>query len=296
MTALKELGPILVTGATGKQGGATARALLAEGALVHALVRNPKAEAAGALEALGATLVVGDLDDRGTLISACSGAYGVFSVQNPDFDNLEADTEGVRGRNLVDASKIAGVTHFIQTTATGVGDYYRQSGWAERRTDNNSVVIKGQLEDCVRAAGFPFWTILRPAFFMENIPYILRGDRLVTAYDPCAPVPLIAVDDIGGAAATAFRERDRFNRATVELAGDFLTMPEVATILSSAWGRTIEAPAMSPEQVIAVGFMVPMVEAQEWHNEVGLPARPEVAHSFGLKTMTLRQWAEKHGC
>jgi len=294
MADLKQLGPILVTGATGKQGGATARALVADGAHVRALVRNPDTESARALAAIGVELIVGDLDDAASLAPACAGVYGVFSVQNPDFDNLEADTEAVRGMNLIRASEAAGVTHFIQTTATGCGDYYRRSGWGARRGEINSVVIKGYLEDQVREAGFSRWTVLRPAFFMENFPFILRGDRLVTAYDPKASVPMISASDIGKVAATAFREPDRFNGAAIELAGDLLTMPEVAATMSAAWGRTVEAPALTPAEVIAEGFMVPMVEAQEWHNEIGLPARPEVASSFGLRLKSLKQWAEAH--
>lgn len=294
MADLEQLGPILVTGATGKQGGATARALIADGAHVRALVRNPATGTARALAELGIELVVGDLDDATSLVPACGGVYGVFSVQNPDFDNLEADTEAVRGLNLIRAAKAADVTHFIQTTATGCGEYYRRSGWGERRGEINSVVIKGYLEDQVREAGFSRWTVLRPAFFMENIPFILRGDRLVTAYDPKAPVPMISVDDIGKVAAGAFGEPDRFNGAAIELAGDLLTMPEVAATLSAAWGHTVEAPVLTPAEVIAEGFMVPMVEAQEWHNEIGLPARPEIADTFGLRLTSLRQWAETH--
>lgn len=294
MIHLKDVGPILVAGATGKQGGATARALLSEGAEVRALVRNSRAEAAAALEAIGIQLIVGDLDDPASLAPACADAYGVFSVQNPDFENLDADTESVRGMNLINMSKAAGIKHFVQTTATGSGDYYRRSGWAERRGEVNSIVIKGYLEDQVRDAGFAHWTVLRPAFFMENIPYIMRDDRLVTAYAPDAPVPMIAVSDIGAAAAAAFRDPSKFSGTTIELAGEFLTMPEVAAILSIAWRRKLDAPTLTPSQVIAEGFMVPMVEAQEWHNEVGLPARPDVARSFDLQITPLKQWAKAH--
>lgn len=289
---VSKVGPILVTGATGKQGGASTRALVAQGAMVRALVRDPRAESATALAAIGVELIVGDLDNPASLVSACADVYGVFSVQNPDFDDLEADTESVRGLNLINASKAAGVTHFVQTTATGSGDYYRNSGWAERRGEVNSIVIKGFLEDEVRNAGFAHWTILRPAFFMENIPYIMRDDRLVTAYAPDAPVPMIAVSDIGTAVAAAFFAPDTFDGRTIELAGELLTMPEVATILSDVWGTKLEAPALTPLEVIAEGFMVPMVEAQEWHNEVGLPARPHVAQSLGITTTSLKKWAE----
>lgn len=72
---------IVVTGATGRQGGATARALLSRGWTVHALVRDPNKPEALALEEAGAVLVRGNLDDVASLDAALRGAYGVFSVQ-----------------------------------------------------------------------------------------------------------------------------------------------------------------------------------------------------------------------
>ncbi|MEC3996559.1 NmrA family NAD(P)-binding protein [Actinacidiphila sp. DG2A-62] len=65
--------PVLVTGATGNQGGAVARALLAEGRPVRALVRDPSSAAARALATAGATLVRGDLDDSASLKEAVTG-------------------------------------------------------------------------------------------------------------------------------------------------------------------------------------------------------------------------------
>ena len=73
---------IAVTGATGQQGGAVARKLLADGWKVRALTRNPGKPAAQQLQALGAEVVAGDLENRSELDAAFSGAYGVFSVQN----------------------------------------------------------------------------------------------------------------------------------------------------------------------------------------------------------------------
>lgn len=72
--------PILVTGATGNQGGATARRLLAGGRPVRALVRDSAAPAAAALAAAGAELVRGDLDNLASLAQALDGAAAVFGV------------------------------------------------------------------------------------------------------------------------------------------------------------------------------------------------------------------------
>ena len=73
---------IAVTGATGQQGGAVARKLLADGWKVRALTRDANKPAAQELVSLGAELVSGDMENRIELDAAFQGAYGVFSVQN----------------------------------------------------------------------------------------------------------------------------------------------------------------------------------------------------------------------
>jgi uncharacterized protein YbjT (DUF2867 family) len=295
MMYVNERGPVLVTGGTGRQGGATARSLLAQNIPVHALVRNPNASGAIALRKLGARLVVGDLDDAASLRNALEGVGAVFSVQNPDFANLAGDTELVRAQNLIEAAVQEGVTHFVQTTVTGAGEHYRSAqDWLANREELTSMVQKGHIEDLVRDAGFPFWTILKPGFFMENIPFFLTDDRLPTAYDPATPVPVVASDDIGAVAAAVFQDRERFNRVSIELAGDVLTMPEVAAILSEVWDRKILSPYQSGPDMIAAGAMPQMVLGQEWANEVGMPARPEHARARGFSLMDLKTWADKH--
>ncbi|WP_171166759.1 NmrA family NAD(P)-binding protein [Streptomyces sp. I05A-00742] len=84
---------VLVTGATGGQGGAVARRLLDSGRAVRALVRDPGRQGAKDLEALGAELVCGDLDDPRSLRTAAQDIHGVFSVQPADM------TDPRRGRH-----------------------------------------------------------------------------------------------------------------------------------------------------------------------------------------------------
>ena len=73
---------ILVTGATGQQGGAVARQLLSGGCKVRAMTRNPQSEAAKALSNIGAEVVKGDLDDPASLDRNLTGVWGAFAVQN----------------------------------------------------------------------------------------------------------------------------------------------------------------------------------------------------------------------
>jgi uncharacterized protein YbjT (DUF2867 family) len=147
---------VLVTGATGQQGGAVARLLLSRGHKVRALTRKPQGEAAKALVGLGAEVVAGELDDAGSLEKALRGVWGVFSVQN----TWEAGVEGEerQGKRLAELARKAGVSHFVYTSVAS----------AHRRTGIPHFENKARIEETVRGLGFPSYTILRPVFFMEK--------------------------------------------------------------------------------------------------------------------------------
>jgi nucleoside-diphosphate-sugar epimerase len=147
---------ILVTGATGHQGGATARHLLAAGWQVRALVRDAAAPAAAALVAAGAELVRGDLNDDESVAVAMRGAYGVFSVQSANRDEI------AQGKRIADTAKSEGVQHLVYSSVGGVESqnrYYLEHGWGP--------IDKWQIEVHLRDLGVPM-TILRPGGFMED--------------------------------------------------------------------------------------------------------------------------------
>jgi uncharacterized protein YbjT (DUF2867 family) len=292
----------LVTGATGKQGGAVARALLAQGARVRALVRDLRSPGANALRDLGASLVLGDFDDEHSLTAACAGARAVFSVQHPNMNDLNSDSERVQGKHLVDAARAAGVAHFVHTPVSGAGEHHRSApGWKEQTGHGvNYWESKAYTEELVRSAGFRSWTVIKPSFFMENFvrPSFLFAnfveDRLLTALAPTTPVALVAVQDIGAAAAAAIADPERFRRVDLELAGDRLTMSAIAEVLSEALGTTIEAPRLTAEEAIAQGLMPEIARSQERMNLVQSPARPAQAQGLGLRTTDFRTWALAH--
>ena len=116
---------IAVTGATGQQGGAVARQLLAEGWRVRALTRDVNKPAAQELKALGAEVVAGDLDNGAELEAAFKGAYGVFSVQNFWLPNVGFEGEIKQGKAVAAAAKAAGVQHLVYSS---VGAAHRGLG------------------------------------------------------------------------------------------------------------------------------------------------------------------------
>ncbi|MFE8018228.1 NmrA family NAD(P)-binding protein [Streptomyces antibioticus] len=290
---------VLVTGATGQQGGATARALLAAGVPVRALVRDPRSKSAQAIEAMGAELVQADLSNRASLGPAVEGVRAVFSVQRPPMTETSVDFAGelAQATNLVDAAKAEGVRQFVQSSTSGVGEHTRVAGWAEGRwvAMADYFHTKQAIMEAVRGAGFARWTVIKPAFFMENLPLLApRGPRdgLLTVLKPETELALVAVRDIGMAAAHAFRYPDRFHQLELELAGDLRTMGQIAQTLSAAWSVPVTAPSMSLEEALDAG-MPTWAAGHEWNNAVLQPARPEFARELGIPVTTFAEWADE---
>lgn len=220
----------LVTGATGAQGGAVVRALLDRGWAVRALVRDRAKPAARALEALGAQLVAGDLDDPDSLRAAARDTDAVFSVQPSDMTAPDPETEVRQGRNVADAAAVAGVGHLVYSS---VGAAPRGSGVLHFET-------KAEIEAYIRSIGVPA-TVLRPVYFMENwrhtVPEPANSERIgAIALDADTPLQMIAVADIGRIAAEAFAHRGEFIGETIEIAGDELTVRQIAEAFTRADG------------------------------------------------------------
>lgn len=226
---------IVVTGATGQQGGATARHLLADGWPIRIFVRDPSKPAAEELAAAGAEVVIGDMLDPDSLRRAFEGAYGVFSVQTwRGPGGVEAEKQ--EGFNVAEAAAQAGVAHLVYTSVGG----------ADCETGLAHFESKREIELRIAALGVPA-TILRPSFFMDNFRSQaagIRAGKLVQGVKPETRLQMIAVDDIGAFAALAFRAPDEWIDRTIELAGDELTMVEVAAIFSARLGHEV---AYAPE-------------------------------------------------
>ncbi|OXY90074.1 NmrA family NAD(P)-binding protein [Streptomyces sp. 2R] len=292
--------PVLVTGATGRQGGAVARALLAADVPVRALVRDPHSPRAKAVEALGVELVTGDLADRSSLDPACADVRAVFSVQMPPMDETGVDFAGelAQATNLIEAARAAGVPQFVQSSTSGVGRHTETPGWAEGRWAAMAgyFYTKQAILEKVRGAGFARWAVIKPAFFMDNLPQLApHGPEggLATVLLPDTTLALVATEDIGAAAAHAIQEPDRFHEVELELAGELLTMEEIARTLSTAWGVPVEAPTMSLDEALAAG-MPAWGAGHVWSNAITQPARPELALELGIPVTTLATWAREH--
>ncbi|MFI6768004.1 NmrA/HSCARG family protein [Streptomyces sp. NPDC050355] len=222
---------IAVTGATGAQGGATARALLTAGHRVRALTRHPASPAAEALRGLGAEVRHADFDDRPSLAAALTGADSLFAVTTPF--GTDTATEVRQGKALVDAAAEARLGHIVFTSAAH----------ADRGTGIPHYESKHLVEQNLRTAGVP-WTVIAPAAFMDNYGsgWTLDGLRDGTFAWPMPadrPLTLIPASDIGAFAALVLQRRDEFTGRRIDIASDERTPGQMAEILAAAIGRPI---------------------------------------------------------
>ena len=270
--------PILVTGATGQQGGAVARALLAKGQQVRVMTRNP--EKAASLAKAGAEIVQGDLTNQAILQMALRGVHGVFAMSTPFEAGMEAEVR--QGIMLADAAKQAGITHYVYTSV----------GSAHRNTGIPHFDSKWKVEQHIRKIGLPA-TILRPVWFMENFTTFAKPSAegvLMLPMKPARKLAMVALKDIGEFGVAAFLRPNDFLGQAIDIAGDDLTMPETAALLTKAMGRPIRFQEFQMDQAeAAMGH--DLAAMFRWFNEIGYVIDiPGLKQQFGIPLTTFAEW------
>lgn len=226
---IKSKHPILVFGATGRQGGSVAKALLQAGWPVRALVQDPSKAASLQLRNSGVELVQGSFDDTNVIRAAMKAAHGVFSVLPA---NLSAEDEVRHGISIADVAAESGIDHFVYASGASVGN---------ELTGVPRFDAKPRIEAHVRKLGMTA-TIIRPMIFMEMLVrpgFGLDEGRLVSLIRPNHSIQLTAVEDIGRFVAAILADKPRFGGSTLKIASDRLTGRELEIILSNAAGRPI---------------------------------------------------------
>ncbi|WP_141579323.1 NmrA/HSCARG family protein [Actinomadura sp. WMMA1423] len=281
--------PILVTGATGKQGGATVHRLLAEGRPVRALVRDLGASAATALAEAGAELVRGDFDDPASLRTALDGASAVFGIPPVAYGpaGTDADLEAARGRRLIDAAAAAGIEQVVFSTVASAS-----SGSPHSR---GKALIEEYLRDRIALP-----TVLRPVRFMTNYLGVGRGIDGISdgvhrhLFSPHQPMQIIALEDVAEFAALAFADPARFAGRTLELAGDEPTPVEAAAAISEATGVPVRYRQLTDDEAAALNPEIAATrkrwqDGDRWHADI---EALRVIHP-GLRTLT--DWLTESG-
>ncbi|MFS0868875.1 NmrA/HSCARG family protein [Paenibacillus xylanilyticus] len=278
---------ILVLGATGQQGGAAVRHLIADGWKVRAFVRDLSSDKALKLSQLGAELFLGDMTDFASLDTAMQGIFGVFSVQASGWNpTLETNADERRiGKAVADAALKANIQHFIYTS---VGGADAQSRYRDMQ--------KWDIEQYILSLDLPT-TILRPATFMENFSDPMtagvQNGTMAQAFKPDRVIPLVAVDDIGAFVVLALNNPDNYLGKTIEIAGDELTPLQIVEAIGRITNRTIpyvQVPldALRQHNEILAGVF-------QWLNEEGHEVDISVVRKAFPDLTDFDTWVEKQG-
>ena len=285
--AADEARTIVVCGATGRQGSAVVRHLIAAGWPVRALTRDAGSAKAKALAGTGAEVVTADMGDRAALDRAFSGAYGVYNVQNPMISGFAAEVE--QGKNVADAAKAAGVQHVVYGSA-GIGRETGVPSW------DTKVEIRRHMEHL----GLPV-TVLRPQAFMELMtdkayyPPVAIWHVMVKLMGGSRNVPWLAVDDVGAIATRAFAEPGRFVGADMALASDVKTLEECRAVWTEVYGS---APRKFPMPVwmfkrIASHAGKDLPRMWQWLRTGSIPEDTSETREIHPAAITVREWMEQ---
>jgi uncharacterized protein YbjT (DUF2867 family) len=225
---------VLVSGATGRQGGAVVRALRDRGHRLRALVRNPRTPAAESLRRSGVELCPGSLEDAAAVESAARDVDAFFLMGTPFEHGPAAEVQ--QGRTAVEAARTARVPFVTYSSVAG----------ATRKTGIPHFESKFQVEQGLRASGVPF-AIVAPVFFMENvttpssIQHLARGE-LVLGLTADRPLQMVALANLGAFVAHVLENPSFFRGRRVEIASDETTGARAAEVLSRVTGRPIRYP------------------------------------------------------
>jgi len=293
---------ILVVSATGTQGRAVTNLLLQKGFSVRILVRNPESSAAQELVKAGAQPYQGDLSDPASLEAAVQGVYGVYSILPVAMDDSNLELDG--GKALINAALKAGVQQFVHASVANAGEHESFENWGKGHWNEKYWTIKWEVEKAIHNAGFPFWTILKPVCFMENLlpplrDYLypnMKGGKLFTALQGGdRKWQWVAVEDTAKFAYAAFVDPERFNKQSIAVASDSLTLNETAEILTKVLGKKFEFVPTSPEEAVQNGLFPFVVRSMELCNTGACyNADFDILKEYNIELTSFEQWLTNH--
>jgi uncharacterized protein YbjT (DUF2867 family) len=279
---------VLVTGATGNQGGSVVDHLLESDAEfdIYGLTRDASSEAAQELSDRGVTMVEGDLDDKGSLEPHVAEVDAVFAVTNFWTEGYDAQVQ--QGKNLADVAAEAGVDQFV---FSGVGSHWEDTGVPHFDSAQ-------EIDEYAQSLDLPL-TVLGPVFFFQNFEAFVEGvveeGQIALPLEEGVSLQMIDSDDVGRAAAVAFANPDEFVGDRIELAGNERTLAEAANTLSEVTGQDVK-PVHVPIEDAYDTFGEEFTVMCEWFNEVGYSADlAGLEERFGFEFTAFEPYLREHG-
>jgi uncharacterized protein YbjT (DUF2867 family) len=292
---MKQKKIILVTGATGAQGGSVANELLKNNEFkVRILTRNAGSPKAIELEEAGAEIAVGSFEDMESLRLAMKDVYGVFGVTN-FWEHFEKEYE--QGKNLIDAVHSSGVEHFIYSS---LPDYNKLSNGAYSVAHCD---IKASLQEYAKSLKIPS-TFVHIAFYYENFLsfFPLQKDENDNYHfgfpQGDTKLSMASPEDMGAIVAAIFDHPAEYIGRTAGVVGEDRTCAEYAAIMSKVLQRNIYYNHIPREIYAAFGFpgaeeLANMFEVQRLYI---LNRRMALIESYGLNPamQTFEKWLLKN--
>ncbi|KAI9037037.1 uncharacterized protein KD926_000904 [Aspergillus affinis] len=292
---------LLITGATGKQGGSVINALLQQDAGIQILAVTRDANSNGAQKLKRKSpkieLVEGNFDQLDDIFAnakkfTSEPIWGVFGVQ---------DAEERQGKELVDAALENNVKVFIYSSVDRGGEASFDSP-----TPVPHFISKHSIEHHLieKTKGTEMkWTILRPVAFLDNFSPGFSGKGFAATwkiYVKEKPLQLISVGDIGYFEAQAFMNPHQWENKTLSLASDELTFEQMAKIFKEKTGRDVPTtfsfiPAILAMMLKDFGYMFKWFYDTEYGADI--PTLRKI-HSglkdFGTWLVTESGWSVVH--
>ncbi|HKN07341.1 MAG TPA: NmrA/HSCARG family protein [Thermoplasmata archaeon] len=274
---------VLVTGATGQQGGGLARLLLKRGHHVRALTRKPDSAAAGELRKLRAEVVAGDLGDPESVARAAKGVDVAYLVATPYEQGSAAETRF--GKTGLDGMRVAGVPYIVYSSVSD----------ADRKTGIPHFDSKAEVEEHLKGLGTDY-SIIAPVFFMENFfaPWITAGfgkGVFATGIVADRKLQIISLPEISEFTTLAVEQPRSFRGKRINIASDQLTPLEMARQISEVARTKLTYQTIPLDQVRQQSE--DFAKMYDWFNRVGYSA--DIAK---LKTdypqvhwRTFREWS-----
>ena len=265
---------ILVTGATGQQGGSLARLLLQKKHKVYALTRNTQSPAAQDLRNRGAKILKGDLDDSDSLKRAVKDVESVFLMGTPFEDGTEGETR--RGKLMVEIAKENKIKHLVYSSVAN----------ADKNTGIPHFESKYKVEQHIKNLGIP-------TFFMENLLGTgLEQGQLALPLSPSSILQQSALENIAEFSALVLERHKPFLGKRIDIASDEVMGEQATNILSNLLGYKIRYVPIPLEQVYKENE--DMARMYEWYEKVGTAIDISALHQEypEVNWLSFKDWAK----
>ena len=221
----------VVLGATGRAGGETASALLAQGEAVRVVVR--RAEQGARWRARGADTVLASIDDVRAMTAAFDRADSAFVLCPPPADGDPFARAEAVGAALAEAARNSSLPKLVLLSSVG----------AQHASGTGIIATLNRMESALATAA-PATAFLRSGYFVETWGEVAAA--ATTAFcrassSPDLKIPMVSTIDVGAAAARLMREHWSGHRI-VELGGPAeCSAADVAAAFGAALGRPVAA-------------------------------------------------------